>query len=236
VTAFDARYLLGLSATPWRRDKLSRLIYWHLGDLAHKVETEALQENGDILRAEVLWRETAFTTDLDPREEYSAMLSELTKDQARNELIVSDVAREVESGSGTVLVLSDRKQHVSALAASLEARNVPTSTLAGDMPEKARVEALGAIKTGCARVLVATQQLVGEGIDLPVLSTLFLATPIRFDGRLIQSMGRVLRPAPGKDRAVVFDYEDVKVGPLRASARARQRVYKSTAAAVRQAA
>jgi superfamily II DNA or RNA helicase len=226
VNGFDARYRLGLSATPWRRDKLSRLIYWGMGDLAHEVGPEALRENGDILRAEVRWRRTSFETLLDPSEEYSKMLSELTQDPGRNELIASDVAREAKkAGSGIALVLSDRKAHVSALAALLEALNVPTACLTGDMGSKARTEALAAVTTGKARVLCATGQLIGEGFDLPAMSALFLATPIRFDGRVLQYVGRVLRPTPGKDRAVVFDYEDVKVGPLRASARARGRVY-----------
>jgi superfamily II DNA or RNA helicase len=42
VTAFDSRFMLGLSATPWRRDRLSRLIYWHLGDKVHEVDRDAL--------------------------------------------------------------------------------------------------------------------------------------------------------------------------------------------------
>jgi superfamily II DNA or RNA helicase len=69
VTAFDARYLLGLSATPWRRDGLSKLIYWHLGDQVHKVERDVLEGTGDILRAEVVWRDTDFETDFDPSDE-----------------------------------------------------------------------------------------------------------------------------------------------------------------------
>jgi superfamily II DNA or RNA helicase len=51
------------------------------------------------------------------------------------------------------------------------------------------------------KVLVATGQLIGEGFDCKALSTLFLATPIRFDGRVIQYLGRVLRPATGKEKA-----------------------------------
>jgi len=53
VTAFDCRFMLGLSATPWRRDKLSRLIYWHLGDKVFEVDKEALVDAGHILQAEV---------------------------------------------------------------------------------------------------------------------------------------------------------------------------------------
>ncbi len=222
VTAFDARYLLGLSATPWRRDRLGKLIYWHLGDRVHSVEPGILQRSGDILRAKVVWRETSFETRYDPSDDYSKMLSELTRDQTRNEFITQDVA---EGDRGIVLVLTDRKEHVAALRDLLEARGVATVTLTGDMNTTARAEALEALKTGKSRVLVATGQLIGEGFDLPAMSMLLLATPIRFDGRVLQYLGRILRPAPGKDRTVVFDYVDVNVGPLRASAKARRRVY-----------
>jgi superfamily II DNA or RNA helicase len=58
VTAFDTRYMLGLSATPWRRDGLSRSIFWHLGDKAHEVEEATLVEAGEILSADVFIRKT----------------------------------------------------------------------------------------------------------------------------------------------------------------------------------
>ena len=66
VTAFDSKYMLGLSATPWRRDGLSKLIYWHIGDVVHEVDKAALIENGDILKADIVIRETNFTTSYDP--------------------------------------------------------------------------------------------------------------------------------------------------------------------------
>jgi superfamily II DNA or RNA helicase len=111
VTAFDCRYMTGLSATPWRRDGLSRLIYCHLGDKVHEVDKEALMDGGHILQAEVVWRETRFEPYHDPSEEYARMLSELTQDPARNALIAADVTREAENGGGVCLVLSDRKAH-----------------------------------------------------------------------------------------------------------------------------
>ena len=46
-----------------------------------------------------------------------------------------------------------------------------------------------------------------------------------FDGRLLQYLGRVLRPAPGKEKALIYDYVDENVGILRAAAKTRQKVY-----------
>jgi superfamily II DNA or RNA helicase len=77
-------------------------------------------------------------------------------------------------------------------------------------------------------VLIATGQLMGEGFDCRDLTTLFLTTPIRFKGRVLQYLGRVLRPAPEKKAARVFDYVDIHVEPLKTAARERLGVYQFT--------
>jgi superfamily II DNA or RNA helicase len=226
VTAFDCRYMTGLSATPWRRDQLSRLIWWHLGDKVHEVDAATLVEAGHVLQADVIWRETSFEPIHDPSEEYSRMLSELTQDPERNGLIADDVAQEAQGEAlGVCLVLSDRVAHCRTLVNLLEARGVSAAMLTGDLPAGDRRKVVEALNAGEVRVLAATGQLIGEGFDCRDLSTLFLATPIRFNGRLLQYLGRVLRPAPGKEKARVFDYVDIQVGVLENAARARRSVY-----------
>jgi len=214
VTAFDSHYMLGLSATPWRRDGLSRLIYWHLGDVIHEIKQDHLIESGDILQAEIITRKTGFDTRLDASEEYSRMLSELTRDPQRNNQIVQDVAREANNGGGICLVLSDRKAHCEAIQMLLNARGVKAELLTGEVPGKEREDIVTRLNEGLVKVLIATGQLIGEGFDCKGLSTLFLTTPIKFNGRVIQYLGRVLRPAPGKDKAKVYDYVDQKLGFL----------------------
>ncbi|MEJ2285265.1 MAG: DEAD/DEAH box helicase [Desulfobacterales bacterium] len=199
VTGFNARYMLGLSATPWRRDKLSKLIFWHLGDVHHEVDKAHLVETGNVLTAEVILRETNFKPFYDPVNEYSKMLSELTADTKRNVLIASDVALETSNSDGICLVLSDQGE---------------------------RQIVIERLNQKEARVVIATGQLIGEGFDCQNLSTLFFATPISFSGRVIQYLGRVLRPAPGKTRARVFDYIDIPVDILIKAAKSRQRVYR----------
>lgn len=226
VTAFDARYMLGLTATPFRRDGLARLIFWHLGDVHHEVDKAHLIASGDVMPVEVVTRETDFSPYYDPINEYSRMLSELTTDDSRNRLIAADVAQEVEAERGICLVLSDRKKHCQTLQTLLRYRHkVKAELLTGDLAAAQRREVLAHLNRGEVRVLIATGQLVGEGFDCRELTTLFIATPVRFSGRLVQYLGRVLRPAPGKKRARVFDYVDVKVEVLQAAANARRRVY-----------
>jgi superfamily II DNA or RNA helicase len=224
VTAFDCKYMLGLSATPYRRDGLTELIGWHLG---RKIEVKVadLSEEDIIQNIEVIVRETDFVTDYDASEEYTYMLSELTEDRARNQIIATDVIQETINSNGVCLVLTDRKEHCNALAALISPSGIQTAILTGEVSNGSRKAIVERLNSGDVRVLIATGQLVGEGFDCRGLSTLFLATPIKFSGRVLQYLGRILRPAPGKERARVFDYVDVHVSVLLSSAKARSRVF-----------
>ncbi len=225
VSAFDSKYMLGLSATPWRRDGLSKLIFWYVGDVHHEVDKAALQESGDILKAKVIIRETNFNPWCDPSENYAGMLSELCADPGRNELICRGIIDEASNGSGIILALSDRKSHCEQLAALLRRNGISPAVLTGDTANGERKAIVDRLNAGKVKVLIATGQLIGEGFDCRELSTLFMATPISFSGRVLQYLGRVLRPAPGKESATVYDYVDKNVGVLCASARARRQVY-----------
>ncbi len=228
VSEFDAKYMLGLSATPYRRDKLSKLIFWHLGDIHHEIEKKQLIRTGDVLDVDVIIRETKFVPYFDPVNQYSKMLSELTADDVRNRQIVADVAAEAESSPGVCLVLSDRKKHCENICALLHYRHDQKAfLLTGDLSSDQRIQVLNELNAGKVKVLVATGQLIGEGFDCKDLTTLFITTPVRFSGRLLQYLGRVLRPAPGKNRAKVYDYVDALVEPLMAAAKARQRTYRA---------
>jgi superfamily II DNA or RNA helicase len=226
VSCFDSQFMLGLSATPYRRDQLSKLIFWHLGDMHHQVDKSRLIETGDVLPAKVIFRETNFATRLDPVNEYSRMLAELAADTQRNLLIASDITAEAARNTGVCLILSDRKAHCENLQALLRYRfRLQSELLTGDLDIAERKKVLERLNQGKVRILIATGQLIGEGFDCKHLSTLFLATPIKFSGRLLQYLGRVLRPATGKQYARVFDYVDVNVETLKKAANARRRVY-----------
>ncbi len=228
VAAFDSRYMLGLSATLWRRDRLSKLIFWHLGDLHYQLERKQLVQSGDMLSAEVIVKETDFKPYHDPGTEYTQMLAELVGDDDRNRMIAEDVARATREHDGVSLVLSDRKAHCETLKALLKYRHhVAAEVLTGDLSGPERRKILEQLKRGEFKVLIATGQLMGEGFDCRDLTTLFLTTPVRFKGRVLQYLGRVLRPAPRKKKAIVFDYVDIHVEPLKAAAKERMSVYQT---------
>lgn len=226
VTAFDCQFMTGLSATPFRRDKLGQLIFWHLGDVRYEMQRSVLLEKGAILPVEAVVRPTDFTPFIDPIQFYSKMMTELTADTRRNALIAQDILEQSKVDDGILLALSDRKSHCEVLAGIVRIRTKQeVAVLTGDLSKKERTEVVNNLRAGRVKILIATGQLIGEGFDLPELSCLFLTTPVSFDGRILQYLGRVLRPAPGKEYALVYDYVDMNVETLVNAARKRQKLY-----------
>ncbi len=224
VSGLAAKYRLGLTATAYRRDGLGDLIYLTLGEQRHQIDKAPLVETGDISKAEVFCRFTEFNTYLDASVEYPKVIKAVSLDQPRNFLICSDIA--ADDSAGIKLILTDRREHAQIISTLLEFKyKISSRVLTGVTPKSERDATVNELNQGKITTLIATGQLIGEGFDLPKLSTLFLVTPIKFRGRLIQYIGRVLRPASGKSMAVIYDYIDVNVGVLKASAITRIKTY-----------
>ncbi len=224
VSAFDSTYMLGLSATAFRReDGMTRLIYMYMGDRVHAVDGQILAASGAVVRPELQQRTTAFAHSF--QGEYAKLIKALAADGLRNRQIAGDVTAMVRRGhQGTILVVSDRVAHCQALGQLLETQDVPARILTGQTAADERCRIVDEVRAGQVPVLIATLQLIGEGFDCPGLNTLVLATPIKFEGRLLQVVGRIMRPAPGK-RARVIDYVDANIPVLRRSGAARRQVF-----------
>ncbi|MCP3891554.1 MAG: DEAD/DEAH box helicase [Desulfobulbaceae bacterium] len=218
VSEFDTYYMLGLSATPYRRDGLSKLIGWYMGEHRVKVDTKFLQKTGDILRPKIIRRKTAFKYFYE--DDYQNMISDLVSDPDRNLLISSDIKKQITKG-GLSLVVSDRVEHLNRLM-RISAPGAPVLT--GKTPTKKRREIVESLEKGNTKVLFSTLSLIGEGFDCPAMDSLFLTTPIKFSGRLRQVVGRILRPSAGK-MPKVYDYIDSNVGVLEYQSECRQEVY-----------
>ena len=106
---------------------------------------------------------------------------------------------------------------------SLQRMGVHAALLTGQTSTDNRSDIVEQVQRGEVQVLIATLQLISEGFDCPGLSNLFLTTPITFEGRLLQVIGRIMRPAENKIPCV-YDYVDDAVSALRRSAAARQKI------------
>jgi superfamily II DNA or RNA helicase len=224
VSSFDSYFMLGLSATAFRReDGMTQLIYTYMGDRVHTVNPRVLAESGAVVRPEFIQKPTEFRYVF--RGDYAKLIKSLARSDRRNSMIADDVAGIVHEGhEGTILVVSDRVAHCEILKQKLGERGVDAALLTGRVAAEERARIVEDVRNGNIRVLISTLQLIGEGFDCPGLNTLVLSTPIKFEGRLLQVAGRIMRPSAGK-KAQIIDYLDVHVPLLRRSAAARRRVF-----------
>ena len=120
-------------------------------------------------------------------------------------------------------MLSDRKSHLASIVEQLRELGVDPLVLHGGMKRTVEQEVMDRLEAAAdgPLVLAATGQYVGEGFDCPPLDTLFLAFPISDKGKIVQRVGRIQRPFPGKQTARVHDYLDAAV-PVLARMHARR--------------
>jgi superfamily II DNA or RNA helicase len=217
---FSAKHYLGLTATPFRKDGLGNAIFASIGPKLHTVSKEVLHDIGAVLKPKIYCIPTDFTYLW--TNDYSTMMSELTQDEARNQLIIEQIQADYARFKEPILIVSDRKKHCETLSEML---GIDNRVLTGSTPKYEREGIVNDIKNKRCPILISTIQLVGEGFDLPELSALFLTTPIKFSGRILQVAGRILRPSEGKVPRI-YDFRDDYVDVLKYSGYNRDRIYK----------
>ena len=227
VKEFKARYLLGLTATPFRKDKLQKLMFLYLGEIIHKIDPAKISIELKSATSILEEKYTDFYPAFEAVRKYKKIIDSLIKDENRNDLIVRDIINEY-SLDRSILVLTGRKGHCLEISQKLnkKIKHSKYSILTGNSSLKERKEILRNFKDKNIKVLLATGQLIGEGIDLPFLDTLFLVFPTSSKTRLIQYIGRVQRKSKHKLISKIYDYHDRYVSVLNAMFLKRKKVYK----------
>jgi len=210
-----ARYVVGLTATPTRKDGHQPIILMQCGLTRFSVSARAAADKSPFQHLLVPkptdFRMPAEATELTIHDVYAAMVL----DSGRNQKIITDILAAVHQGFSP-LVLTHRKDHLEQLAAGLSSiENLVI--LKGGMGKKQRREVadrLDAIPDGVPRVLLATGSYIGEGFDDSRLDTLFLTMPISWHGTLQKYVGRLHRIHHGKRVVRVYDYVDAQVPML----------------------
>ena len=224
-----ARYVVGLTATPHRRDGHHPIADMQLGPVRFAVD----QRNQRSLRPfdqRLIVRDTAFKWVNDRaaptiQELYAA----LAADDRRNRIILDDVIQALEEKRSPI-VLTERRDHLEFFAAKLRnfARHVVVLRGGMGIKERRRVqEQLAAIPSHEERLLLATGRYVGEGFDDARLDTLFLTLPVSWRGTLVQYVGRLHRLHAGKTEVRIFDYVDRDVPMLHRMFQRRLRGYRT---------
>ncbi len=229
------RHVLGLTATPYRRDGLQDIITMQCGPIRHRIapRDRDAELGARRLALELRVRPTKFHIAADPDSAegppIQAVFRALVDDEQRTALVCDDVLAALAQGR-RCLVLSQWKEHVHRLAQRLRDAGTLPIVLEGGLAKKARDRLLAAIHATPPDqdlVVVATGQYLGEGFDCPQLDTLFLAFPMAFKGKLVQYTGRLLRPHPGKRRVTVYDYADSAVAVLHSMHTKRLTTYRT---------
>ena len=211
-----AKYVVGLTATPYRRDGHQPIIHLQCGPTRFSLNRKQLATDEEFTRRLIL-RETGFNlSDTDNEKTIQEIYGLLTVDRQRNRLILDDIRQSLAVGRSPIL-LTERKDHLEFLAGELRDSVKHLVVLQGGMGVKQRrkvTEHLASIPDDEERLILATGRYIGEGFDDARLDTLFLALPFSWKGMLVQYAGRLHRLHPGKDEVQVFDYVDSSVPML----------------------
>lgn len=199
---FKAQYVLGLTATPIRRDGHHPIIFMQCGPIRYK----ATRDTSGITSMRVFVKRLAAPTIPDGAG-IQDVFRILILDDARNSKIVDDLSHAYEKGR-KILVLTERTEHLEILAGLIGSEKTLIK-LHGRLKKLERDEAfvaLGSMGHDEPRIILATGKLVGEGFDHPALDTLILAMPISWKGTLQQYAGRLHREQSGKTGIEIHDY------------------------------
>jgi len=220
-----AKYVLGLTATPIRRDGQQPIIFMQCGPIRYTAAKPA----GAPHDLEVLPRSCFNRIDLPTDARIQDVFRHLADDQARTEAIAAEVRKAFDRGR-KVLVLTERTEHLDAITAALEGLEPAPFVLHGRISKKQRaslVADLNELPPDVPRILLATGKLVGEGFDHPPLDTLVLAMPVSWRGTLQQYAGRLHREHASKTDVRIIDFVDTGHPALLRMWDKRQRGYRA---------
>lgn len=210
LMSIKAHTIYGLTATPIRKDGHQPIIFMQCGPIRFITDAKSQIAKQSFDRF-LIPRFTSYNSILEDRLSIATLYKYLSEDEIRNNLIVEDTCKAVNTGR-TPIILTNRTAHVSVLAEKLKAtiKNVISLTGAGTTKEKREtMQRLQTIPDSEQFVIVATGKYVGEGFDYPRLDTLFLALPISWKGLLTQYAGRLHREYEGKKDVRIYDYIDI---------------------------
>ena len=205
-----AHTVYGLTATPIRKDGQQPIIFMQCGPIRFSADAKSQIAKQSFDRY-LIPRFTSYRSITEDRQTITAMYQSLSEDTVRNDLIVKDICKVVDSGR-TPIILTNRTSHVTLLAEKLKTTIPNVITLTGSDTTKDKREALQRLQTISPSeplVIVATGKYVGEGFDYPRLDTLFLALPISWKGLVAQYAGRLHRENEGKKDVRIYDYIDI---------------------------
>lgn len=239
VNYFNSRYKLGLTATLHRADGLQNTTTKILGNVLYEVKKSedkksliGYYEDQPIIKipieqfqvpAQIYMLKTTYKAvndaifDTSGRIIFTSLISDLATDSDRNKLILDLINKT----KGYTIVISERTSQLEYLDSKVES----SIYINGKTPKKTREQKIEEFRQGKHKVLFATYSLVAEGLDIPILENLIMASPVKDERLVVQAIGRCQRPNENKKIANVYDLVD-DVSMLSKFTSKRKKVYK----------
>ncbi|WP_369523186.1 DEAD/DEAH box helicase [Secundilactobacillus paracollinoides] len=228
IKKLAARYIYGLSATPYRRDGWDPIIFLRAGQIAYKtakVDEQQLMttERTLITRVTNLGEiNGALLESNSLAENYEAM----TQSVDRNDLILNDIRENYQNGRHQ-LVLTQRKAHIELLKTTLEKEHLPVFELSGRQKPKENQAVVAEIEKQTAPyIIIATGSYIGEGFDVKSIDALLITMPVSWKGTVEQYVGRLNRDLDNKSDLLVYDYVDLFIPMLARMYQKRLKAYR----------
>ncbi len=206
---FDPKVLVGLTATPERKDEQD-IMRWFGGRFAAEIRLwDALEGqmlvpfhyfgiNDDVDLSSVAWRASGY----DVRQ----LENLYTGDDARVLRVVQQVRRYVNDPlTMKALGFCVSVEHAKFMAAKFNERGIPSIALDGSTPTNERAAAIRQLQAGELACLFSVD-IFNEGIDIPTVDTILMLRPTESATVFIQQLGRGLRRAEGKSVCTVLDF------------------------------
>jgi superfamily II DNA or RNA helicase len=226
LTQARARYVLGLTATPYRRDGHQPIIHMQCGPICHQIRQKDFSSH--LSGSFVYVRETGFSCEWDDNSEIHDVWSKLIDDDERNKKIIDDIVKVLDEGRFP-LILTERREHLERLSQMLKDKADFIALLHGGLKKKNTQEIFDRLKQSqnvSKTIILATGSYIGEGFDEPRLDTLFLTMPSSFKGKIVQYAGRLHRYHKEKRDVCIYDYVDNNVSVLAKMFQKRLKTYK----------
>jgi superfamily II DNA or RNA helicase len=198
-----ASWRFGLSATPYRADKMDLLLEAALGPKLFAAPASALIEKGYLVPPKIRFLPVPALIVRSGKADYQDIFTSYVVENPRRNQLVADTARQLADKGNSVLILVSQVRQGEALQKLLP--NVPL--VQGADPADRRAEVFAALASKELPIAIATT-LADEGLDVPSLNAVILASAGRSETRALQRVGRALRPSPKKKHAVVIDFMD----------------------------
>lgn len=220
ITNLNARYKFGLSATVHRSDNLIKSTFAVIGDLIHIISDEEVGDKIIKAKHEAVFSDLPESIDYletDGMVNHNKLINYICENDKRNQLIKTLI-----DPTEFTLVLTHRVEHCAVLRRLVGFGEIIT----GEVSKEEREFIFAETRKGNNHTIYATYHLAKEGLDIPNLNRLVLATPQKDFAIVKQSVGRVERNIDGKSRPIVYDVVDEKIGTCVRMFKKRKRILK----------